>query len=413
MLWLYKTASRLIHWSCYLYARGRADGGSRLWKGRLGLYPARSEADIWLHAASVGEVKVAGYLIEYLLRKRPDLRIHITTMTRTGFDTATELYSRKNTSFSFFPIDAPAIIRRTLNALAPRIVVITETEIWPNLICETDRREIPIVLINARMTEKAFKKYRLVKTSMKKLLNKYERFFYKTDSDSERYIQLGVEQARGVVVGDMKFDAPLIERTDAVVEDIRSRAGIKRDAFLFVAGSTRPGEEATIANVHRELSHEHENLVTVIAPRHIERADEIKTLLESKWIPFSVYGEKRNGESLILVDRLGLLNELYLAADLAFVGGTLVDIGGHNILEPVWAGCPVLFGPSLHNVSEAADYIIGHKYGQIVHSEEDLLSVLKKSLSGDIIYSTKRSGDLEESPTATVGDFILEKLSND
>ncbi|MEW6411818.1 MAG: glycosyltransferase N-terminal domain-containing protein [Candidatus Zixiibacteriota bacterium] len=412
MLWFYKTFSRLIYWSCYLYAKGRADGGSKLWKGRLGILPGNSKADVWLHAASVGEVKVAGYLIDYLLKKNADLRIHITTMTQTGYDTAVELYTNKNTSFSFFPIDTPAALERTVNSLSPGIVVITETEIWPNFICELSKRGIPVVLVNARMTEKALGKYKWIRPVMKKLLNKYERFFYKTEDDSKRYLELGVDASRGEVVGDMKFDAPLLERTESIISDVRSRAGVPGDAFLFVAGSTRPGEEAIIANVHKELSFEHKNLVTIIAPRHIERADEIKQLLDSKWIPFRIYGADQNGATMILVDRLGLLNELYLAANLAFVGGTLVDIGGHNILEPVWAGCPVLFGPSLYNVNEAAEYIRRRNYGGLVRSEEDLLSVLKKCLSGDIIYSTKRSGDLKQSATATAGDFILEKMKN-
>ena len=150
--------------------------------------------------------------------------------------------------------------------------------------------------------------------------------------------------------------------------------------------------------------------MTVVAPRHVERLDEIKALFNDKAVDFGLYGDNPEKRRMLLVDRLGVLNDLYLAADLAFVGGTLVDIGGHNILEPVWAGCPVLFGPSLFNVREAADYILEHNFGAMVRSEEDLVSLLKNVLAGDIIYATKKSKDLTQSPTAVIGEYILGKL---
>lgn len=410
MLWLYKSMTRLVYLTCYLWGKSRGDRGNQLWKGRLGFVTSDRPRRIWLHAASVGEVRVSGYLVDYLLKRSPSLTMHITTMTRAGFNIALKHYTSPNISLSFFPLDCPAALNRALDTVNPELVVIAETEIWPNFVTELHRRGIPIVLVNARMTPRAFRKYRWLRGQMRTMLNKYDRFFFKTDEDSRRYFELGLDSDKGEVVGDMKFDAPLPQRTKEHLTEIRRNLGVSDDAFLFVAGSTRPGEEAVITNIYRELVNEMKDLVVVIAPRHVERSAEIKALLEDRNEKYALYGSNTDGERLILVDRLGVLNDLYLAADLAFVGGTLVDIGGHNILEPVWAGCPVFFGPSLFNVKEAADYIIKNNFGAIVKSEEELLSLLIKLRSGDIIYATKHKRDQATSPTGTIGEYILRKL---
>ncbi|UCE25620.1 MAG: 3-deoxy-D-manno-octulosonic acid transferase [Candidatus Zixiibacteriota bacterium] len=412
MFWLYRLITGALYWIVYPVGRRRADRGDLLWKGRLGLVSRPGPSRVWLHAASVGEVGVCGHLINFLLKESASVSVHLTTMTRTGFSAALKRYHSERVSLSYFPLDCPAAVRKTLDAIGPDLIVITETEIWPNLIHEASRRDIPLVQVNGRMTGKAFDRYRRIRGLMKSLLNRYDRFFFKTEDDAARYHALGLDQSLGIVVGDMKFDAPLLERSDKRSRETRRRAGIAGDAFLFVAGSTRPGEEAVITNAFRELAFEYKKLSIVIAPRHIERAGEVKSLLDDKAIDFALYGDNPNHERFVLVDRLGILNDLYRAADLAFVGGSLVDIGGHNILEPVWAGCPVLFGPSLFNVREAADYILERNYGAMVRSEEELVSLLRNVLAGDIIYATKQSRDLDKSPTAIAGTHILEKLKH-
>jgi len=331
-------------------------------------------------------------------------------MTKTGFNTALQSYTSPNISLSYFPLDCIPAVRRMLDVIRPELVVIAETEIWPNFINELHHRGIPVVLVNARMTRRAFRKYRWLRRGMRDVLNRYDRFFFKTSEDAKRYHRLGLEPDKGVVVGDMKFDAPLLERSRGRISRTRRSLGVDEKAFLFVAGSTRPGEEAIMVNVYRELANDMKDLVVVIAPRHVERSDEIKALLEQKNEKFAVYEDNKDRRRLILVDRFGVLNDLYLAADLAFVGGTLVDIGGHNILEPVWAGCPVVFGPSLANVKEASDYILSNNFGAMVRSEEELVSLLIKLRSGDIIYATKQERDRVKSPTGIIGEYILGQL---
>jgi 3-deoxy-D-manno-octulosonic-acid transferase len=365
-----------------------------------------------MHAASVGEAKVICSLVEYLRKSSPDLKIHLTTMTSTGFEMASKQCTSKGVTFSYFPIDTPGAVKRTLDALEPRMIVVAETEIWPCLVRSAYRREIPIVLANARMSAKAFKRYKYIAGFMARLLQKYDRFFFKTTEDAERYRQFGVSEARGVVAGDMKFDAPIQPRTPESVARIRKTVQVPDDAFLIVAGSTRPGEEALLLDVYRRLHEEIPDIYLIIAPRHIERSDEIRSLFGDKGVAYRTYGDSGNGEHLILVDRLGLLNELYQAASISFVGGTLVDLGGHNLLEPVWAGSPVLFGPSLGNVAEAAAYIQRHNYGGLVKDSDELYSVLKKAADGDILYATKKTSSPENSATAAAGDYILSRLSH-
>ncbi|UCD63877.1 MAG: hypothetical protein JSW34_00170 [Candidatus Zixiibacteriota bacterium] len=412
MLWFYRLASRIVMLSCYLYGRRRAERGDLLWKGRLGLLTSLRPGHVWLHAASVGEVKVSGYLVAYLLKRKPALRIHLTTMTRAGFNSALKLYSSPNVSISYCPLDSPSAVRRTFDGIRPRVLIIAETEIWPNLVCEAHKRGIPVILINGRMTEKACRRYRWVRSAIGSVLKRYERFFFKTQPDADRYRRFGVDDSRAVVAGDMKFDAPLLERTPEIVTRSRALIGAGPDDFVLVAGSTRPGEETVLADVFAALKAEGRNIIVVIAPRHIDRIDEIRAALDERQIGYTLIGDRERKQNIILVDRVGLLNELYLGANLAFVGGTLADIGGHNILEPVWAGCPVLFGPSIHNVREAADYIIKNSFGATVHSGEELLSLLKKVADGDIMFQRKQDRDLGSSPTAGIGDYILKVLSD-
>lgn len=410
---LYRAFSFLVYLVVFPYGRMRAAQGSKLWEGRLGLIAKEESKDIWMHAASVGEAKVVCSLVEYLKSRRPNLSIHVTTMTSTGFQIATKQCTYERITFSYFPLDTSGAVRRTLDALSPRMIIVAETEIWPCLVRSASMRSIPIVLANARMSTRAFKRYRYIAGFMARLLTRYDRFFFKTEEDAERYGRFGVVDTKGEVAGDMKFDAPVVARTPEKLSAIRETAKVPADAFLIVAGSTRPGEEEMLLDVYSKLLDEYPDTYLIVAPRHVERSDEIRSFIATRGVDCRTYGEeKENDAHMILVDRLGLLNELYLAASVSFVGGTLVDLGGHNLLEPVWAGSPVLFGPSINNVKEAAAYIQKHNYGAMVADADELYAILKKTRTGDKCYSTKRENNPDNSATAVVGDYILSRLSH-
>ncbi len=414
MMFLYKLVTFLIYSILYPVGRIKAAKGNELWRGRLGFIDPVGPKNIWMHAASVGEVKVLSYLIDYLKKQDTTMTIHVTVMTTAGFKIAADQLRDKDerVTLTHFPLDASPAVRRSLDLINPTLLVIAETEIWPNLISHANVRNIPIVLVNGRMSEKAVKQYRFFRPALAKLLAQYDRFFFKTDSDFQRYRRFGVTPDRSLVAGDIKFDAPLLPRSEGRRSEIRARAGVASDSFLLVAGSTHTGEEAILAEVFRKIRSLHEGFRMIIAPRHIERVGEIKALLEEKGLSCAVYGNTSGADGIIIVDRIGLLNDLYMAADLAFVGGTLVAIGGHNILEPVWAGTPVVFGPHLSNVTEAAGYILANSFGEKVQSESDLVELLEQVITGNLSFAVKTESDLSNSPTAMAGEYILERLKS-
>ena len=417
MLTIYKIFSYVIYAAFLIAGRSKAAAGHQLWRGRLGLIDSYGPVHLWFHAASVGEIRIVGYLVDLLLKRQPELRIHITTMTPAGYRTAIAQMGDA-VSLTYFPLDTPPVIRRTLDQIKPEIIVVAETEIWPNLIREASRRQIPLVQINGRMSPRAFNRYKWVRSLIGKLVNNYHHWFIKADEDAKRYTNLGLRRDLLDVVGDMKFDAPVTRQSDTQQRETRLRAGVSVDDFVFVAGSTRPGEERMLTEVYNKLGKKYDNFRVIIAPRHIERVGEITEELDRANVPWCRFASDDSDHvvlskcGLIIVDTLGQLNDIYQIADLAFVGGTMVPIGGHNLLEPVWVQTPVLFGPYVENVREAAAYIAEHDYGTQVDGVEQLTEVVEKVYIGQRKFALKQESDMSDSTTARIGTYLLEMLDN-
>jgi len=415
VIYLYRLVTFVAYVITYPYARTKAALGDRFWLDRIGFITAKSPADIWLHAASVGEVRVIHYLVRQLKKSDPSLKLHLTVMTKTGYKTATELMG-DILEVSFFPLDVGLVIRRAFKRLKPRAIVIAETELWPNLISLAGKRKVPMMLVNGRMSAKAFGKYKLFAGSMGKLLCNYERFFLKSDEDAEHYRYLLKASGKAFdetvikVTPDMKFDAPVIVPDQNEITSTRKSLGAGEDDFVLVAGSTRPGEEAIMAALYVDLTSKYKQLKIVIAPRHLERVEEIKVLMEAMHIPFSIHGSSSGVERMIIVDQLGLLSRLYAAADLAFVGGTLVGIGGHNLLEPVWTGTPVLFGPYLSNVKQSAEFILDNRLGSKVAGREEFIQAVAKVIDRKLLFEKMKPGVISNSPAGVASDYILGSL---
>lgn len=386
--------------------------GSQKWRDRMGLARIKTPCDIWIHASSVGEVNVIANLVNYIRAQRPELRLHITTMTSTGQANARKKFSKHSTT-SFIPLDTPLAVAATLRKLKPRLLVIAETEIWPNLISQCHRRNVPIVLVNGRMTEKSSRQYLKLKSFFASILCRYDRFFFKTEDDAARYSLFGIDVSRTEVAGNMKFDAPLVEKNHDLISQTRKGLFVGDDEFLFVAGSTRKGENELIIRMIKELRDQSIRVKTILVPRHIECASSIVEIASSFGFKADLIDKANNNSDLIVVNKMGLLNDIYLAADLAFVGGTLVDIGGHNLLEPVWAGTPVLFGPSVHGVHDAAEYVISHDFGKQVAHIEELSQVMRACILKEQSFAIKQESDLSRSATARAGTYILKLLNDD
>lgn len=317
---------------------------------RFGFY-ARKEAqlshDIWIHAVSFGEVEVAQPLIRHWCKKGK--HVLVTTTTPTGSKRVTDLFSDEVTHV-YLPFEWPGAIKRFLTVFHPKCLLIIETELWPNLLSVCAAKKMPIMITNARLSERSMKGYAYLSYLMKHVLSHVSLVLAQSKSDGERFIQLGLAPTRLVVSGNLKFDAK------TKYYDSKELNALKATLFnqqkVLIAASTHPGEEPLIINAFMRLKVAHPALVLVIAPRHPERRGEILKALKDHELTAVCRTQNKglgSNESTFILDTLGELQLFYHLSDIAFVGGSLVPHGGHNVLEPIRANLPVLVGPYMHN----------------------------------------------------------------
>jgi len=305
---------------------------------------------IWIHAVSVGEVVVIKNLLDEIRQRYPENPIVISVVTQTGFEMAQKISSQED-QVIYAPLDFSLSVRRYIDAINPRIYINAETEIWPNLLTQLHRRGVPIVQINGRISDRAFKGYRFLKSAISPVLNYISFFCMQSDLDASRIKELGASQKRIEVVGNMKFDDILDsnqkELPNSIVDDIEE---------FFVAGSTHPGEEEIILDIFKKTKSRFENLRLIIAPRHPERANEIVELVQRKGfraVKFSqMYDLIMDQETVVVVDTIGHLRSLYRLAKVVFVGKSLTVQGGHNIIEPAYFEKPIIIGPYMQNFKD-------------------------------------------------------------
>jgi 3-deoxy-D-manno-octulosonic-acid transferase len=389
------------------------------WADRIALNKLIKPARIWIHASSVGEVKVAETLIRRLRQQDPNLPVHLSVMTAAGYEMAAAIVSSlpEPVGLSYAPADTKRWVRRFLNRLRPKVLIITETEIWPNLIIEAARNGVQLFLVNGRMTTRSFERYMKVSGMILPVVSRYGRCFFKTGEDLERFVTLGLPSDRAEIAGDMKFDTSLTPVSKETIAAERERLGIAPDQFMLVAGSTRSGvdnetdEEEQLLSLYAALKPKFPQLRLVLAPRHLERVDTVARKVQAATLPVAVIDSERTSvggtdDPVLVVGYIGGLIQLYRAASLAFVGGTLVSKGGHNLLEPVWAGTPVIFGPSLDNVSEASDYIITNRFGARVTDIKEMIELACRLIAGEITFEQRRSDDASQSATDRVMAYL-------
>lgn len=324
----------------------------------------------WVHAASVGEVQAVWPLVSELNRRYPSSRFLFTTLTVTGRELVRQkLGSSRNALVRLFPLDLPWVSSRLLKKLRPDLILLVETELWPNFLGAAHRQSIPVVVVNGRISPRAFFRYRMIRWALRPALLGIERFLMQTPADAERIIKLGASVHRVSVLGNLKFDQKPDPLSEQDQEALRTRWGWKASDPVWVSGSTHSGEEESILKLFLSLKKDHPDLRLLLAPRHIERVPEIMGLLDRHRLIFGLSGETYSHHPLpithhpspsdvILVNTLGLLGRLYSLAHVVFVGGSLVQIGGHNLMEPALLGKPVLFGPHIQQVQAMADLLI-------------------------------------------------------
>ncbi|MEE9500399.1 MAG: 3-deoxy-D-manno-octulosonic acid transferase, partial [Candidatus Omnitrophota bacterium] len=351
----------------YLVIKGKAHSDFR---ERFGKLPRSFEGigalrPIWVHAVSVGEVLAVKNFVEKLHAKLPERKIVLSTTTKTGADLARRVLNENILKF-YFPLDFSFVARRVANFINPSLLVVMETEIWPNLILELSRRKIPIVLINGRISDRSFKGYKKIKFFFKDILKRVSLFLMRSEKDA-RYIKtLGAPGENVRVTGNMKFD---IEKTSDGIARTKSDLGIGESEELLIAGSTHGGEEEIVLDVYSHLAKEFQNLRLLIAPRHIDRAKTIKKMVERMGL-----------KNILVLDTFGELSRIYGLATIVFMGGSLVKRGGHNIVEPAVFGKPIVFGPYMFNFRDMARSFLENKAAIKVKNRKELLETLEMLL---------------------------------
>ncbi|MDN5871550.1 MAG: lipid IV(A) 3-deoxy-D-manno-octulosonic acid transferase [Nitrococcus sp.] len=330
----------------------RAPSYRRRWAERFALIPPVPGRPIWIHAVSVGETLAAIPLIKRLLEGHPGIPIVITTTTPTGSERVRALLG-KRVWHCYAPYDLPDVMARFFRRIEPRLIIIMETEIWPNLLAAARRRGIPVVLANARLSARSAARYRRVACLLRSALRAYHTIAAQSAADARRFRALGAPAERVQISGNVKFDLEIGAGCIAAGRELRARLGAHRP--VWIAASTHQGEESLVLEAHRGVRARAPQALLILAPRHPERFDAVAALCRRRGMKTacrSAGDSVRSTTEVYLADTMGELPQLYAAADVAFVGGSLVPVGGHNVLEAAALGLPVLVGPHVFNCAE-------------------------------------------------------------
>jgi 3-deoxy-D-manno-octulosonic-acid transferase len=338
---------------------------------------------LWIHAVSVGEVLAISRLVHEMKAAFPGCRLLISTTTRTGQELARRRFGADNVFYC--PLDLFWAVRAYLNALQPRLLILAETEFWPNLLTACFRRNIPVAVVNARISDRSWPRYQMLRRLWAPILGRIGRILAQSELDAERLKAIGCSPDRVSVAGNLKFDVRATVEADAT-RMLKSQADAKR---FVVAGSTLEGEEAALIDAWPRLLQSHPNLVMVLAPRHPERFSAVIALLNNSrahWVRRSDWSQLRDvpprleSGTIVLLDTIGELASVYSVAAVAFVGGSLTSAGGHNPLEPAQFAVPIIVGPHYANFRAITEDLRAHDAIRIA-TQNDLQQALDDLLS--------------------------------
>ena len=343
---------------------------------RFGIgYPKFSRC-IWIHAVSVGEVQAAAPLIREVFKRFPDRQVLITTVTPTGAAHVRALFG-DSVAHSYIPFELPPAVQSFFRHVNPELALIMETEIWPNLYRGCGIREIPLILVSARISPTSLQGYRRVLPLFKETLSHGIIIAAQSKADADRFRSLGASSVRTWVIGNIKFDIALPENLATDGQQLREQ--MFGDRPVWVAASTHDQEEQQVLAAHAILQKSFPDLLLVLVPRHPERFADVRRLLEQQNFSFvcRTEGDACGPSSgVFLLDTMGELPLLYAASDIAFVGGSLVPVGGHNLLEPAALGLPVISGPNVFNAQEIADMFVEKGACEIVEDSDALAAAI-------------------------------------
>jgi len=338
---------------------------------------------IWVHALSVGEVLSAVSLLYSLRDQFPQYELFFTTTSETGQQVARERLAGLNCRFYYLPLDIWWIVRRTVKTIKASLFVLVETDLWPNLLWCLARERTPVVLVNGKVSDRSFPRYRLGRRFISEVFNKIDVLCMQSEEDGRRMKMLGVEASKVNVIGNIKFDQPPSKSVRSERDQLIKELGWVPPSFTWIAGSTHPGEEDIILKVYTRLREEFPNLGLILAPRSQQRFAEVFNLVKQRgWQTArrsQLLGENSRGVQLdvLVLDTIGELARFYSLGNFAFVGGSLVDSGGHNPLEAAQRGLPVVFGPHMENFKEIGTILIKSGGGFQISTEAELFEQIK------------------------------------
>ncbi len=344
-------------------------------------YPTLKNDVIMLHGVSVGEILSLENLVKKIKEFYPDYSLVITAGTKTGLELAQKKYAEIADFITYFPLDIYGAVENFLNAIRPSVVLIAETELWPNFSDCCYKKEIPLYLINARISDKSYPSYKRIKNFISLVLNNYSGIFCQSELDKERFIELGAKKEKVLVMKNLKFE---IEKKDCDI-DLSGE-----NNKIFIAGSTHKGEDEIVLKTYKKLKNKIPNLKLILAPRHLTRMDDVIKLCQKTKIKF---GQRTKNDTfkdndIIILDTLGELSKIYSITDVAFIGGSFNKTGGHNPLEAIIYSKPTLSGPCIKNFKDIYSILERQKAAFVVKNEKQFYKILEKLLTDDIFYQT-------------------------
>lgn len=356
---------------------------------KLGFYKKinNKKQSILFHAVSVGEINAIESLVKKTKLEFPQYNIVITTVTKTGQQVAENKFKNIADVIIYFPYDFKFSVKALINNLNPKIVVIAETEIWPTFCKEVNKKNIPLILVNGRISPNSYKGYKKLKFFFKNILNNFTLILVQTKDDRDRIINIGALCCKVKVMGNLKFDlASVLDKTE--IKELKKSLKIEKFKVI-IAGSTHKGEDEIILNAYKRLKKEIKNLKLIIAPRHPERNPQVLKLICETGFKIGLRSKHSNFKNtdIILVDTMGELSKLYSIADIAFIGGSFSATGGHNPLEAAIYGIPVISGPDIFNFKDIYNLMTATQAAYIVNDMCELFEKMRKLIYDDDKYS--------------------------
>ncbi|AXA34406.1 lipid IV(A) 3-deoxy-D-manno-octulosonic acid transferase [Francisella adeliensis] len=390
------------------------------WSERFAITPLRLKDSIWIHSVSVGESLSAEPLVRKLLNDFPNENIVITTTTPTGSDVIRRLYdNHKNVHHMYIPYDVKPFINSFFAKVDPKLFIVIETEIWPNILGKCFAEDIPVVITNARLSKKSLRNYKKIPFGGEMLFSKVSHICTQTEKDTKRFLSLGVQKDKVSTTGNLKYNLvtpkDLANQTHSLKESIKHRA-------VWVAGSTHSGEESIILEAHKEILKTNPDCLLIIVPRHKERFCNVEKIISNNNLTLQKRSSNKEEidekTQVYLGDTMGELLQLYFIADITFMGGTLIDNGGHNLLEPAALRKPIISGTSLYNFSQISKALIRNKALIRVRNSQELATNIsnlikdkqKCSELADNSYKTFQAhGDVLDLQYNQITKFLCQK----